>query len=70
MNVVVPDGAVAGQVLTVQAPSGQRIQASIPPGVAPGQSFQCRFQAAAPAQPGAVALQVAPAGPAKAVVAL
>ena len=44
ITVQVPDGAVAGAVLQVQAPNGQLVQAQIPPGVAPGGTFTIAVQ--------------------------
>jgi len=39
INVMVPPGAMPGQMLQVQAPDGRKVQACIPEGVGPGQSF-------------------------------
>jgi len=39
MQITVPDGASAGQTLTVMAPSGQQIAVTIPQGAGPGSTF-------------------------------
>lgn len=46
MQVQVPNGAVAGQLIQVQSPSGQMVQVNIPPGVAPGQVFMIQVPGA------------------------
>jgi len=43
MEVVVPSGASPGQVLQVQAPTGQMLQAAIPQGANPGMSFRVQY---------------------------
>lgn len=40
MMVVIPQGVYAGQMVQVQAPSGQMFQIEVPPGVQPGQQVQ------------------------------
>ena len=43
LQVIVPAGAVPGQLITVQAPNGAHVQMAVPQGVAPGQAFQCKY---------------------------
>ena len=40
VSVAVPEGAVAGTVIQVQAPSGAMVQVAVPEGVKPGQVIQ------------------------------
>jgi len=47
MQVQVPPGATAGQMLQVQGPSGQLVQVQIPAGVPPGQNFLIQLPAVA-----------------------
>lgn len=48
MQVQVPEGVAAGQMIQVQSPAGQMLQVQVPAGVAPGQMFMIQV-------PGAVA---------------
>lgn len=46
MQIEIPPGVAPGQLLQVQAPSGQMIQVAVPDGMAPGQQLQFRAPAA------------------------
>ena len=46
MQIQVPQGCSPGQLLQIQAPSGQLLQVAIPQGVFPGQSFQVQIPGA------------------------
>ena len=50
MQVQVPQGCVAGQLLQIQAPSGQVLQVQIPQGMGPGSVFQVQVPSAQPVQ--------------------
>jgi hypothetical protein len=39
MQVTLPPGVVAGQVIQLKAPSGQTVQVAVPQGVPPGGQF-------------------------------
>ena len=42
MNITIPQGVVAGQVLQVQTPDGRTVQIPVPAGAQPGMVFQVR----------------------------
>ena len=48
MQVTVPPGAAAGQMIQVQLPAGQLVQVRVPAGLQPGQIFQMQVPAAGP----------------------
>ena len=48
MQVTVPPGAAAGQMMQVQLPAGQLVQVQVPAGLQPGQIFQMQVPAAGP----------------------
>ena len=48
MQVTVPDGAAAGQVMAVQTPDGVMMQTVVPEGLKPGDQFMLQL---APSQP-------------------
>ena len=48
MQVTVPPGAAAGQMMQVQLPAGQLVQVRVPAGLQPGQIFQMQVPAAGP----------------------
>ena len=48
MTITVPEGAAAGQTLTVQAPTGQTLSVQVPAGAAPGSQFVVSMPAPAP----------------------
>ena len=50
MQVQVPQGCVAGQMLQIQAPSGQVLQVQIPQGMVPGSVFHVQVPSAQPVQ--------------------
>ena len=45
MQVTVPPGAAAGQMMQVQLPAGQLVQVRVPAGLQPGQIFQMQVTA-------------------------
>jgi tetratricopeptide (TPR) repeat protein len=49
MQVEVPAGVVAGQMMVVNTPAGQTMQVAVPAGVAPGQMIQVNVPTTAPA---------------------
>ena len=52
MQINIPQGCVAGQMLQIQAPGGQLMQVQIPQGLGPGMSFNVQMPAAPqPQQP-------------------
>jgi len=48
MQVTVPTGAAAGQMMQVQLPAGQLVQVRVPAGLQPGQIFHMQVPAAGP----------------------
>ena len=50
MQVQVPAGVVAGQMMVVNTPTGQTMQVAVPAGVAPGQMIQVNVLTTAPQQ--------------------
>jgi hypothetical protein len=70
MQVQVPAGVVAGQMMAVNTPTGQTMQVAVPAGVAPGQMIQVNVPAAAPAAVVATPTAVAVAMPAVATPAV
>ena len=59
MTITVPEGAAAGQTLTVQAPTGQTLSVQVPPGAAPGSQFVVSMPAPAPVVQAVAAQHVA-----------
>ena len=45
MQVTVPEGVLPGQMVQVQAPSGQMVQVQVPAGLQPGQPLQIQMPA-------------------------
>lgn len=51
VSITVPAGCVPGQGIPVMSLTGEQMTVAIPPGVGPGQSFQMKMPAPAPAAP-------------------
>jgi hypothetical protein len=56
LDVAVPADVVAGQTIQVKAPDGQRLQAFVPHGAAPGSTFRIEYSACAPTDAAAAAV--------------